>query len=349
MLRSSLAEPDLRSIADRPLPWEALAGKTVLVTGANGFLAAGAVDFLLWLNGNRNAAAPTRVVGLVRNRDRGQARFGAHAGRADLELLVQDVCDPLPEAVRPDFVLHAASQASPKYYGVDPVGTLSANTVGTYRLLEHARRSGTARFLYYSSAEVYGVPPDEAVKEDSYGRLDPMEVRSCYAESKRMGENMAVSWHRQYGLSTVVVRPFHTYGPGMDLADGRVFADFVADVVAGRDIVLNSDGSAIRAFSFLSDTVAGVFAALLRGADATAYNIGNDRAAISVLGLAELLASLYPERGIRVRRQAPAPDASYLKSPVSAIRPDVSRLRALGWEPLVGLEEGFRKTIRSYE
>lgn len=339
---------DLESIAATALPWEELAGCTVLITGASGFLPAYLVETLLWLNSTGRVSPPCRVVALVRSREKATRRFAPYLGREDLELLVRDVCQPLELPGPVHYLIHAASQASPRFYGCDPVGTLSANVIGTYRLLELAHAKKSRRFLFFSSAEVYGALAQERAEEQQYGYLNPLEVRSCYAESKRMGENMAVSWHSQYGVPALIVRPFHTYGPGMDLCDGRVFADFVADVVAGRDIVMRSDGSAVRAFCYLAEATAGFFTVLFKGEVGLAYNVGNDRAESSIGQLAELLVSLYPEKGLRVRRQAP-PSPGYLKSQVSRIVPDIARARALGWEPVVGLTEGFKKTIRSFE
>jgi nucleoside-diphosphate-sugar epimerase len=176
-----------------------------------------------------------------------------------------------------------------------------------------------------------------------------MDVRSCYAESKRMGENMTACWHHQFGLSTVVVRPFHTYGPGMDLSDGRVFADFVNDVVSGRDIRMKSDGSAVRAFCYLSDAISGFFHVLFKGSDACAYNIGNNACAISILDLAELLVSLFPEKKLKVIRFEEERGSGYMKSPVQAVTPDIASAMALGWHPGIGLAEGFSRTIRGFE
>ena len=116
-----------------------------------------------------------------------------------------------------------------------------------------------------------------------------MNVRSCYAESKRMGEVMCVSWGQQYNIHTVIVRPFHTYGPGISFDDGRVFADFVADAVLGRDIVLRSDGLAQRSFCYISDATIGFLTVLLKGDRGEAYNIGNPEAEMSIRELADTI------------------------------------------------------------
>ena len=153
---------------------------------------------------------------------------------------------------------------------------------------------------------------------------------------------MCVSWFRQYGVPASIVRPFHTYGPGMRLDDGRVFADFVADIVHGRDLVVKSDGSARRPFCYLSDAVGGFFTVLLKGEPGEAYNVGNDRSEISIRGLAELLVSLFPDKGLRVRIEG------YQETSVVRVCPDISRIRGLGWNPGTSLEQGFLRTVWSY-
>ena len=347
--RHPVIEQDLRRIAGSELPWEDFAGSTVLVSGAGGSLPAYMVETLLYIN-ERGDSPETRVIGVVRDRQRAEARFGAYQGRGDFHLLVQDVCEPVDPGEPVDFIIHAASQASPKYYGADPVGTLSANTIGTSNLLRLARDNNVRRFLFFSSSEVYGRPESDCgrIAEDAYGYLDPLDVRSCYAESKRMGETMCASWHSQFGVPAVIVRPFHTYGPGMRLDDGRVYADLVSDVLNGRDIELRGDGRAMRAFCYLADAVAGFFTVLLGGAAGTAYNIGNDEGEISIGDLAELLAGLASGRRPRVMPGAHCADPGYLTSHESRICPDISRARGLGWRPVTGLREGFTRTLRSF-
>ncbi len=348
-MRHPIVEEDLSGILSADLPWEHLNGKTVLVTGAAGFLPAYLVETLLYRN-ERLGRPATQVVGLVRNEEKARRRFACYTGRKDLRLFTADVSEPFSLDGPVDVIIHAASQASPKFYGSDPVGTLSPNVLGTHHLLHLAREKKAERFLFFSSSEIYGrtADPQEAVREDNYGVIDPTQVRACYAESKRMGENLCVSWHHQHGVKAVIVRPFHTYGPGMALNDGRVFADFVADIVARRDLAVKSDGLAERAFCYLSDATRGFFTMLLRGTAGQAYNIGNPAGLTSVGALADTLVGLFPERGLRVVRQE-APPTGYLQSAILRNWPDVTKSQALGWQPTVGLADGFWRTVSSFE
>jgi len=348
LMNRNIILEDLNKIVSADLPWEEFRNSTVLISGANGFLPAYMVETLLHLNTTRNLNI--KVVGLVRNKEKALARFLHHKECEDLTFLVQDVCDPINYHGKLHYIIHAASQASPKYYGKDPVGTLSANIIGTHNLLKLAREKDVRAFLFFSSGEVYGEVPVSQIptKEHNYGYLDPTNVRSCYAESKRMGETMCISWFHQYLVATKIVRPFHTYGPGMSLDDGRVYADFIADILNNRDIVMRSDGSAIRAFCYLSDAIKGFLTVIMKGKSGQAYNVGNDKNEVNILDLANRVINLFPEKSLKIIKQEVNNQSGYLKSPISRNCPDISKLRSLGWEPETSIEEGFKRTVRSF-
>jgi UDP-glucuronate decarboxylase len=346
-MMNKIIQTDLESIAKSNLPWDRFANKSVLISGANGFLPAYMVETLLFLNSN--AGLNIRVIGLVRNLDKANNRFSNYLNNKNLVLLQHDVCNELHIDEPIDFIVHAASQASPQYYGVDPVGTLSANLLGTINLLNVAREKNSESFLYFSSGEVYGQVDDNniPVKEDFYGYLDPMKVRSCYAESKRMGENICVSYFHQYIVSTKVVRPFHTYGPGMQLDDGRVYADFVSDVVSGKDIEMKSDGSARRCFCYLKDATVAFFTVLLNGKAGEAYNVGNPGQEYSVMELAETVVKL-SSKPLNVIKLQVKQGNQYLKSSLLRSTPNIDKISSLGWTPETEISEGFKRTINSY-
>ena len=345
--RHPIETADMEAIVTRyGLAWERLAGQTVCVTGAAGFLPSYMVETMLYLNETRRLGI--RVLAMARNRAGFERRYAHHAGRPDLVCIEQDISLPFTLAEQPDYIIHAASQASPKYYATDPVGTLSANTLGTAALLQLARASASKGFLYFSSSEVYGQAGKVPTAEQDYGYLDPTAVRSCYAESKRMGENMCVSWQHQYGVPVKIVRPFHTYGPRMQLDDGRVYADFVACILRNEAIALKSDGLATRSFCYSADAVAGFWKVLLDGAAGAAYNIGNPDGEISMRALGQLLVGMYPEKGLTLSFVERPPGDAYLASAVARGCPDIAKAQALGWQPHTSVADGFRRTIESY-
>lgn len=342
---------DVAAIAERELPWQRFSGQRVLVTGAGGFLGGYLVRTLLALYHLGKVEQPVQVVAMVRDATRARARLSDISGDAYLELLEWDLNRIAVPQIGPcTYVLHAASQASPRFYGTDPVGTLLPNAVGTAALLEalQVQSPDPRGFLFISSSEVYGaVPGDVLLSETKYGTLDPATVRACYAESKRLGETLCVAWSLQHKIPTHIVRPFHTYGPGLQADDGRVFADFAFNVLRGENIVMISDGLARRAFCYASDAVAGFFTVLLTGESARPYNVANPAGELSVIELAELMVGLYPEKKLVVERRAPTGNSSYLPSTFNRLIPDVRQLTALGWAPTITPAQGFRRMIEA--
>jgi nucleoside-diphosphate-sugar epimerase len=346
-MRNSIIESDLQFIAKADLPWEQLRDKAVLITGASGFLPAYMAETLLYLNETRGYNI--RVYGLVRDHERALVRFAHYRGDDHLRFITQDVCEQVTLKEDLDYIIHAASQATPKTFFSNPVGTLSPNVIGTDNLLKLAVAKKVECFLFFSTSGVHGhVSADSfPIKEDCIGLLNFADIASCYLESKRMGENMCRAWLHQHGVPVKIVRPATTYGPGLKLDDGRSFADFIAAVVNNRDIEIYSDGKALRNFCYLADATVGFFTVMLKGTAGEAYHIATDQE-ISILGLAELLArKIFPERNLRVVMKAD-PTKNYLRVDYPRTAVDIAKARALGWDLHFPVEAGFRRTVESY-
>lgn len=341
-----MLEEDFTAITTSPLiNWQLFANANILITGANGFLPAYMAKTLLNLNATLLKHAPCRVLALVRNYKHAREVFALYLDRQDLVLITQDVSEPLALPYPIHYIIHAASPASPRFYKDAPLSVIYPNVLGTINMLNLARTNPVRSILYFSSGEVYGEFAG-SIDENAYGIVDPTALRSCYAESKRMGENLCIAYGSEYGLPVKIARPFHTYGPGMKLDDGRVFADFVRSVVMGQDIVLTSSGEAKRSFLYLSDATLAYFLILTKGANNEAYNVANEQGVVSIKELAQIIASLFPEKGLQVRFEPP--NESYMPSPILSCDVKTAKLNALGFSPKVSIEEGFSKTIRSY-
>jgi nucleoside-diphosphate-sugar epimerase len=284
---------------------------------------------------------------MVRNLKNAETRFKNIINNKFLTIIEHDVCDSCNIDYDIDFIIHAASQASPKYYGTDPIGTLNANVIGTINLIKLAQQKNIKSFLYFSSSEVYGnfSEANVSIREDTFGSLNPALIRSCYAESKRMGENICVSWHFKHNLPIKIVRPFHTYGPGLKLDDGRVFADFISSVINKENIYLKSDGSAKRCFCYITDATLGFLDVLVNGQNGQAYNIGNPNEEYSILELANIVVASRADLKLKVLVEAQKDDLSYIKSEVLSNKPNIEKMKALGWNPNITVKEGFKRTI----
>lgn len=345
---NKIISQDIASIADETLVETISAQSCYLITGACGFIATYIIEALLYIN--EKHPKDILIYALARDEKKFWEKYSHHKDNQYLKLINSDVTklEPSLESIKFTHIIHAASNASPKFYGKDPVGTFSANTIGTHNLLTLAHKVKVKRFLYISSSEVYGSSQSLQTGESDFGYIDPTNVRSCYAESKKMGENMCISWMHQYNVPVVIVRPFHTYGPGMNLDDGRVYADFVRSIVKKESISLSSDGSAERAFCYLSDAVKGIFRVIYFGVLGEAYNLGNPSESYSIKNLALLLQENHPERCNSVTFNQQSSNPSYIRSNVSRISPNIDKIANIGWQPDVNVIDGFSRTIESY-
>jgi len=336
-----------------------MGGKTLLVTGGAGFLGYYLVQGVVeW---NRNAESAARIgLTVLDSYARGVPEWlTSFSGSDELELVEHDVRLPLPDALRHfDYVVHAAGIASPTYYRAHPIETMDANIVGLRSLLDRAvdagsRGNAVSGLLFFSSSEIYGDPPPEEIPtaETYRGNVSCTGPRACYDESKRYGETLCVNFARQHGVPVAIARPFNNYGPGLKLSDRRVIPDLARDVLAGRDITLLSDGSATRTFCYVADAVVGYYKILVKGSPGEPYNIGTEEPEISMAELAEHVAEqargLFGYRGSVILRASD--EADYLVDNPTRRRPRIAKAREeLGYEPVVGLEDGLERSLLWY-
>lgn len=349
-MKREIVESDLQDIYSRDIPWELLENKTVLITGAYGMLASYCVFLLMYLNEKKGMHI--RVIALVRSLEKFEKRFGSVVGKPYLKVCTDALDETLQMEEEIDYIIHAASLASPQYYSVCPVDVLKPNVIGSYHLLELAARKKVKGFLLFSSGDIYGaVSGVKRIGEDNYGSMDTLDIHNCYSESKRMAETMCKAYYCQKGVPVKIARIWHTYAPTMDIdTDPRVFASFVKDVVYGHDIVMRSNGSAKRSFLYIADAVAAYFLLLLRGKAGEAYNVCNTDAFCSIAQLAEKLVSLYPDKNLQVVHKEREKTDSYVENrEANDIPPDNSKLKALGWQVKYDIETGFCRVTEALE
>ena len=239
-----------------------------------------------------------------------------------------------------DYVLHFASAASPKAYTEHPVNTLKAGSVGTINTLGLAKKHD-AEYLLASTSEVYGDPLISPQTEEYWGNVNPNGERSMYDEAKRFAEAAVATYSRSYDLKTKIVRIFNTYGPRMQLNDGRVVTNFIVQALRNENITIYGDGTQTRSFSYVEDTVAGIIS-LMNSSEYDVFNIGNPNE-MTVKHLAEKIIKLTDSTSEIKFLELPNDDPKQRK-------PDISKAKAkLNWEPKVNLEDGLTKTIKWIE
>lgn len=339
-----ILKEDFERLHKEAIDWGILSGKTVLITGATGMLAAYITRYLIYLNETNKCNI--NIIALCRSREKAERLFGMYIDKNYFSLLLKDVCSEICISDNVDYIFHFAGNASPYHIVNDPVGICKSNLTGTFNVADFAVAKKVRNIVFASTREVYGKNENEEwLSETSFGTIDPLDDRSCYPESKRAAENILHSYFLQHGLHSNCVRIAHTYGPGMNLEnDGRVMADFMCNIVKGEDIALQSSGEAERAFCYISDAVAALFLVLLHGEPDRAYNLSNETEQIKIRDLAELMASM--EGNVHVTYKQADTQKGYCT--YRRVGMDTTRIRELGWQPKVSLKEGIKRTFQSF-
>ncbi len=303
-----------------------------LVTGAAGFIGSHLVDKLLRL-GHTVLGVDNLCSGSLDNLKE------ALAGRAHFQFVQADICGEFKQpSQRCSYIWHLASPASPVDYSRMGIETLLVNSIGTKNMLDLAVHN-KARFLLASTSEVYGDPLVHPQPETYWGHVNPVGPRACYNEGKRFAEALALEYCRRYKLDLRVVRIFNTFGPRMQVGDGRVVPNFICQALWGEPLTIYGDGSQTRSFIYVADEVEGIVRAMFSsGTTGEIINIGNP-VERSVKELAGIVAEILGVKLKTVNRPLPADD------PVRRC-PDISKARAmLGWEPSTSLLEGMKAAI----
>lgn len=347
MIINEIIDKDCEQIIEENNGLEELRNKTFLITGASGMVGSYFVYVLMKLNEKYNSNIT--IIPVVRNINKLNEQV---LDDPYVHPIVQDVCDKMEYEGNVDYIVHAASPASPKIMKEHPVETNFANTIGTANTLKFALDKKVDGYLYISSREIYGQPLPGQTLFTEYGPLgqvDPLVPRNGYAEGKKAAENMCSGFKQEYGLNTKIVRLAHTYGPGMSIYDGRVQADFLKNVVNHENIVLKSDGSSIRTYTYISDAISAMFKVLLHGEDIV-YNIADERCETSIRKLAETMVEIYPERGLQLIFDIPESNKNQGTAAFTLGILSSEKIRnELGWNAKYSIKDGFKRTLEHIE
>lgn len=306
--------------------------KRILVTGGAGFIGSHLCKRLVD-EGNDVICVDSLFTGSKQN-------IQELMGRPNFEFLRHDVTQPL--YVETDQIYNLACPASPPHYQYDPIHTAKTSVLGAINLLGLAKRTH-ARILQASTSEVYGDPEVHPQPESYRGCVNPIGIRSCYDEGKRMAETLFFDYHRQHGVDIKVVRIFNTYGPNMNPNDGRVVSNFIVQALKGEDLTVYGDGSQTRSFCYVDDLVEGMVRMMNSREGFTGpVNLGNP-GEFTMLELAEKVLALTGSKSKIVHHPLPQDDPTQRRPVIELAKQE------LGWEPKIMLDEGLKKTVGYFE
>lgn len=311
--------------------------KRILVTGGTGFIGSHLCKKLIEM-GHYVICLDNNFTGSIKNIN--ELIIDSNKGKSNFEFIRHDITQPILLEV--DEIYHLACPASPKAYQYNSIKTIKTNILGTLNSLGIAKRT-KAKILLTSTSEIYGDPLISPQNEEYWGNVNPIGVRSCYDEGKRVAETLMIEYKRNHNVDIRIARIFNTYGPKMDKEDGRVVSNFINQILDNKDITIYGDGSQTRSFCYVNDMVEG----LIKLMDSKKYigpiNLGNPHE-ITIKNLANKIKDLIIESSSKITYQdLPQDDPTKRK-------PDIDKaIRNLRWNPLIGLEEGLNNTINYFK
>ncbi len=334
---------DVSGVANMHLPWEQMQSQTILITGASGMIGSFLIDVLMYRN--QKYGMNCKIIAVGRNEERAKDRFSEYWETDTFEFFSHDINEPLQrDASRDvDYIIHAASNTHPIAYASDPIGTVTANIIGTDHLLTFAANHHCKRFVFLSSVEIYGENRGdvEYFQEDYCGYINCNTLRAGYPESKRCGEALCQAYKKQKNMDVVIARLARTYGPTMLKSDTKAISQFLKKGIAKEDIVLKSEGTQLYSYTYVADAISGILTVLLKGKSGEAYNIADKESDIMLKDLAAVIANI---AGTKVVFELPdvAEAAGYSKATKAIM--DAEKITKLGWKAIYGIVQGIQRT-----
>lgn len=333
-----IIKEDIERIISEDLPWNMLEGQSILVTGASGVLGTYIVYTLMRLNeGGKNI----RVNALCRNRACAEVKFGEYLNNKNFNLLIQDVCDPIDDDYRSDFIIHAASPANPYICENDPYEVIRTNVFACDNLIKKSKIWNSKQFLLLSSSAVYGYKsPMEGISETYRGELNFTDCKSAYALSKQMCEMMIASKQNESDCIYKSVRPFVIYGPGEKVSHKKCLTDFTGNCVKNERIVLKSPGKAIRSYIYIADAICALFYVVMKG-EGGAYNISSEENVYSINEVADF----FCHEGKVEKFYDIDMETEYLQNTTSIMVGKNEKIKLLGWKEHISFQEGIHRMV----
>lgn len=343
MMESNIYREDIEYVASLELPWEKLKDKCILITGASGLIGSFLIDVLMHKN---SSGLNCLVYAIGRNLKKAQKRFSGYWNSPLFQFIAHDINEPLKleEVVCVNYVVHLASNTHPVAYATDPIGTVTANIIGTNNLLEFAVDHKAERFAFASSNEIYGENRgDVELFDELYcGYINSNTLRAGYPESKRCGEALCQAYKKQKSLDIVIPRFTRSYGPTMLKSDTKAISQFIKKAVEGNNIVLKSEGTQYYSYTYVADAVSGFLTVLLCGTNGEAYNIADESSDIMLKDLAKIIAEF---AGKEVVFELPDEMEKAGYSKATKARLDSSKLQRLGWTARYDIKQGIVRTM----
>lgn len=335
----------IQNAAETLISWDQMCGKRILIAGATGLIGRCMIDILMFKN--RQNKLNCHVTALSRNEKAARELLDeAYFESSLFQYVRHDVRDALctTELGRSDYVLHLASNTHPVAYAERPIDTIVTNIYGTKNLLDYCAESGTKRFVFCSSVEIYGENRgDRELFDEGYlGYLDSNTLRAGYPESKRAGEALCQAYIQEKHLDIVIPRLPRVFGPTMREEDSKAVAQFIKRAIQGKDIVLKSEGKQFYSFLHVADAVTGILMVMLKGKRGEAYNIADENCDATLREMAES-AAVHGESNVVY--ETPDKDEQRGYSTATKARLDGRKVRELGWRPIYTIQEGLRETI----
>ena len=344
MINNSIYREDIKYVADLEMPWEKLNNKSILITGASGLIGSFLIDVLMEKNLH---GLNCKVYALGRNLDKAKNRFERYWTSPLFEFVSHDINEPLElvNVNQVNFVVHLASNTHPVASATDPIGTVTANIIGTNNLLKFAVEHQAERFAFASSNEIYGENRgDVELFDETYcGYIDSNTLRAGYPESKRCGEALCQAYKKQENLDVVIPRFTRSYGPTMLKTDTKAISQFIKKAVDGENIVLKSAGTQYYSYTYVADAVSGFLTVLLNGESGESYNIADEASDIMLKDLAKIIADFV---GKEVVFELPDETEKAGYSKATKARLNGSKLKKLGWKARYDIKEGLVRTLK---